>query len=888
MRKPIKIGLAALIALLIAVTQSYAAIYDDGNNEFIPEGIIYVPNEIPNASTLYPSTRIETESFLVWSLSTPAKYYYIDELFYGGLNKGRIWRIDVDWTNPNTPWYEFTYYGTTDSVMEMRYYDNAGTYEEVYQFNIDGTIKGMQIVDSGILIESSTYQYWYSPTYGTVTNAYKAKVTYDTLGAMTSREENRKEYDEVTVILRRDVDIRTDYDSATGRRTAFTKSDTQYDATGALSDVNFYAYQYDVGTGRLTGYLRTRIQYTSYGRVEYQWDTQYDAATGRMTSYTKTQVSYTNLGVIRTDYSWAYTYNPATGALTSYTSDRKIYDALGRVSREYYNSYDYSTFVTVSQRTVYYYYASGLIKSKSMSSPDAYGNLRYDYIDENFQGRGWGRLSGLVRADGSSEAFTEYWPGTEDIKTKEEYGTDGELDAIYVYDQAGYLLEMTSFRDDTDFMTGVNLAWINYGLDLGLAKEDGQHYGYSANSSQLYTEMAKWQGDYVRVFLFCDFRAGMEFAGDGTPTGFTDKVYEDMTMLLATARALDIKLIPTIFDYLLADGDSDPWHGEHPDLITDPVKRQALLDIFDDFIAVFGSDPSIYAWDVMNEPEMAPFFSGPSLPMGDVVDFVTDFADMIHTVAPGALVTVGSNNRNDMVTYWTGSSFDLCQFHYYDALEGMTPLDYPASNIPTTKTLFAGELEPGDVLGKLNTLARNGYDGGFFWQDNFYTIDAAEYDAIRNWFNGVYEQFEYHVSDNLYKKDYYEGYIGAFPHVSFIYYDENYYGNNVGRLNEEIQYDLQGTMTVRYVYRDYFTSTDHFQYKDEYDASNTLVATHEYDIDGNYVGTTTYGAMAMAQQEFDQILGVNQQIVDDQAALNGVGSTPYIGGSVPSYPDPFE
>jgi len=257
----------------------------------------------------------------------------------------------------------------------------------------------------------------------------------------------------------------------------------------------------------------------------------------------------------------------------------------------------------------------------------------------------------------------------------------------------------------------------------------GEHYGFSRNLTALYDKMDRRKGDYARIFLFTDLRAGMLFDASGMPIGFTAKVYEDMQALLDSAKALGIKLMPVLFDYLLADGGG---LAEHADLINDPAKRQALINIFSAFISTFGNNSSIYAWDIMNEPEYASAST-----ITNLRAFVSAFTNLIHTNAPGARVTVGSRNRSDMVANWQGLGLDLYQFHYYDSMAGTYPLNYQASLLGLDKPVIAGELQPSDVVNKLNILEKNGYVGGLFWEDGNYTISAADYALIQNWVDGI-------------------------------------------------------------------------------------------------------------------------------------------------------
>ena len=349
------------------------------------------------------------------------------------------------------------------------------------------------------------------------------------------------------------------------------------------------------------------------------------------------------------------------------------------------------------------------------------------------------------------------------------------------------------------FIKGVNLPWVfdndstpwsSYGYGLGLAP-NGDHCGFSRNIAQLYKQMDNYKGEYVRIFLFADFRAALKLNPDGTPWvdgsgnyAFTDKVFEDMQALLDSARALGIKLMPVLFDFDIADG-KDPngkpvsveGPGEFPSLITDPLKRQKLAKLFESFMAQFGNDPSVYAWDIMNEPEYA---SAAAITIADLQAFVGAFTGMIHNKAPGALVTVGSKDRTSMLNNWTGRGLDIYQFHYYDSMEGTDPLDYSFTEAELKlldgAPVIAGELQPTNVSGKLDTLAKDGYAGGFFWQDESkYTISDPDYQLIQDWYYGT--KYTYHSSSHrLESKTMSSPDLDTEGHNYYYHYlDESYY-----------------------------------------------------------------------------------------------------------------
>ncbi|HNS32941.1 MAG TPA: WD40 repeat domain-containing protein [bacterium] len=266
--------------------------------------------------------------------------------------------------------------------------------------------------------------------------------------------------------------------------------------------------------------------------------------------------------------------------------------------------------------------------------------------------------------------------------------------------------------------SGCNLPWINYGWDVGRNPWGGEHKGFSANKGRLYEDFSFLMENgagIVRVFIFCDMRSGMIFDESGFPVRFDEFVEEDFMALLDAAEKTGLLLIPVVFDYTIADGvmtEDVSEVGEYPQLFIDNAKKKALLKIFGGFFRKFGSHPSVFAWDIINEPEHLR-----NVPEEKIYGFVKDFIYLLRRNAPRGSVTVGLLNRNSMAG-WIESELDIYQFHYFDSFESDYPLNYPVVKLGLDKPVIAGELETTDIPGKLTVVWKNGYKGGLFWALN--------------------------------------------------------------------------------------------------------------------------------------------------------------------------
>jgi len=292
--------------------------------------------------------------------------------------------------------------------------------------------------------------------------------------------------------------------------------------------------------------------------------------------------------------------------------------------------------------------------------------------------------------------------------------------------------------------SGVNLPWIHYGHDIG-ASPYGAHDGFASNRSALEEDFAFLRTNGVkvcRVFLFCDFRTGLEYDINGNILGVDEYVYGDMQTLVEVAASNLIHLIAVLMDHTLADGiemEEGNQVGEHPDFITNTVRRAQLIDnVIRPFVREFGMTDGI-EWDVWNEPRLASAVS-----QADVRLFLEACAAAIASETSDARVCFGSYDRYHLDDYGNAAC-NRTQIHFY---EHMTYWDFdtPAAEIYGGDVFF-GEASPTNVAYKLGTAVSNGYSGVLFWSlngnDGYPFREVA--DEYREWIHSVFS----HVNRDL-------------------------------------------------------------------------------------------------------------------------------------------
>ncbi|MFH1877406.1 MAG: hypothetical protein ABH883_01180, partial [Candidatus Omnitrophota bacterium] len=188
---------------------------------------------------------------------------------------------------------------------------------------------------------------------------------------------------------------------------------------------------------------------------------------------------------------------------------------------------------------------------------------------------------------------------------------------------------------------------------------------------------------------------------------------------------------------------------------------------------------SLYAWDIMNEPELCgEEYKGQytGLTMSLVRDFVREFSEKIHSVDINAKTTVGSLTKADMAENWIIpdnalseadiSYLDFYQFHLYDSSRfyhdhDLEDMDFARSVLSSYclandglgyfyapvysagKLIIGGEIDPTFVDSKTDIMADYGYDGMLYWDDKGNMLNAGEYDLVKNWFRAsVYTWYE--------------------------------------------------------------------------------------------------------------------------------------------------
>lgn len=297
--------------------------------------------------------------------------------------------------------------------------------------------------------------------------------------------------------------------------------------------------------------------------------------------------------------------------------------------------------------------------------------------------------------------------------------------------------------EKNNFFVGVNYPWNNYGWDVGKNPYGlPENSGWSANESKLTNDfqLLKKSGvEVVRIYIFCDLRTGLAYK-DGHLIGFDKYVKNDIETIFRVAGKSDIKIIPVLFDFRIADGQGGT--GEHSELIFSPEKANFLINIIRPLLIEMNQwndkyGKPVFATELMNEPDNMAMLLIPGY-FESLKIWFRDLINIIHQET-SFKTTLGSHSIVDMQRWWFDLEIDIWQFHFYKYMSEeheWWPQNLKREKIKMPGLIFCGELEPYDIKNNLDTIKTNGYSGALFWSWNTndgFKLSSEQINEISDW-----------------------------------------------------------------------------------------------------------------------------------------------------------
>jgi len=287
------------------------------------------------------------------------------------------------------------------------------------------------------------------------------------------------------------------------------------------------------------------------------------------------------------------------------------------------------------------------------------------------------------------------------------------------------------------FLLGANLPWIHYGIDFGANawRPDGgvARAEERAHLEATFRQLAGSGVEYVRWFVFCDGRAGIRFSERGRPLGLDEFTFRDVDAALDTARRHGIRIMFVLLDFLWCDATRSMGGvqmGGRAHVLRDSENRQALLDtVACPLLERYGDEPSIFAWDIINEPEWVTTLTSEEMHL-----FLAESVAVAHASARQP-VTVGSAGTR-WRDFYKGLGLDFYQVHWYDGLKHQPSLQTPVAQLGFDRPVLLGEFPTRGSRKSsaeiVETARAAGYSGAFYWSalsKDDCSAESTEHDA---------------------------------------------------------------------------------------------------------------------------------------------------------------
>ncbi len=192
------------------------------------------------------------------------------------------------------------------------------------------------------------------------------------------------------------------------------------------------------------------------------------------------------------------------------------------------------------------------------------------------------------------------------------------------------------------FMSGANVAWVNFGADIGPGNTNFTKFG------QFFDSVHSAGGNVMRLWLHTNGAVTPAFDGDGFVTGPGTGALADLGQILDLAHARDVGLILCLWSFdMLRESFGTTITDRSLLMLTDPDARSAYIgNSLVPMVTALKGHPGIVAWEVFNEAEGMSNEYGWSgirrVPMSAIQTFVNQVAGAIHRTDPGAKVTTGA------------------------------------------------------------------------------------------------------------------------------------------------------------------------------------------------------------------------------------------------------
>lgn len=314
-------------------------------------------------------------------------------------------------------------------------------------------------------------------------------------------------------------------------------------------------------------------------------------------------------------------------------------------------------------------------------------------------------------------------------------------------------------------LNGANIAWINFGSDVG------EQTSTATAMQNEFQELASYGGNSARWWLHASGWFSPDINNDGFVRGIspnTDNGVSDENMINQVRDILDaawdegILLTISLFSYDIACGENNnfngaAYRGSRFDGMLNFYYQSYFDNVLTPLVTELRDHPALFAWEIFNEADgmstQGNFFES-NCPLGSFPQanetlqrFVNLAAAHIHALDPNVKVTTSVSQTalldqytNDVLTTQNFSdptgTLDFYQAHWYWVFgHNSNPYLINAEDRNLDKPIVIGEFdygtepETGTTPENLNqALLDQGYAGGWIWDMSF--LSGSEIETV--------------------------------------------------------------------------------------------------------------------------------------------------------------
>ncbi len=306
---------------------------------------------------------------------------------------------------------------------------------------------------------------------------------------------------------------------------------------------------------------------------------------------------------------------------------------------------------------------------------------------------------------------------------------------------------------DFDFVNGINIAWVNFGRDIGLESDFGAIRTYRPDIekfTKIFDKVSQSGGNVVRWWFHTNGSTSPVFdANDEFVVPNPDFFETDLRTLLdvAASKGLKIQICLWSFD-MLKGGQWRVNSARNKKLLTSEPHLKAYLEHgLIPLVKALGNHPGLYAWELFNEPEgMTETYAGhwpdftDKITVPELQRVVNKMAAAIRKEVPEAKITIGAlgflsslndsalnfeNNYADAQLQQAGGEaegyLDFYNIHYYGwAGEAGSPFHTTFEDSNLDKPAIIAEYYPDETFRVTPQylgvkLLNNGWHGSLIW-----------------------------------------------------------------------------------------------------------------------------------------------------------------------------